>query len=63
MHRAIVVKDVLVKAGLPAQRLAVMGYGPYRPVSDDRSRNRRVELFLVRTGEVQTFAPVQNPHQ
>ena len=37
VHRAIAVKDVLVKAGLPAQRLAVMGYGPYRPVSDDRS--------------------------
>ena len=61
VHRAIAVKDVLVKAGLPARRLAVMGYGPYRPVSDDRSRNRRVELFLVRTGEVQTFAPVQKP--
>lgn len=59
VHRAIAVKDVLVKAGLPAKRLGVMGYGPYRPVSDDRSRNRRVEVFFTRIGDVQSFAPVR----
>lgn len=58
-HRAIAVKDVLVKAGLPASRLGVMGYGPYRPIGDDRARNRRVEIFLARKGTAQGLAPVQ----
>jgi len=59
VHRAIAVKDVLVGAGLPSERVAVMGYGASRPVSQDRTQNRRVEIFLVRQGEVQSFAPVR----
>jgi chemotaxis protein MotB len=58
VHRAIAVKDVLVKAGLPAARLAVMGYADNRPLGDDPAKNRRVEVFVVRKGAVQTFEPV-----
>jgi chemotaxis protein MotB len=59
VHRAIAVKDVLVSAGLGAERIGVMGYGPERPVGDERSRNRRVEIFFVPRGSVQSFAPVR----
>ncbi len=59
VHRAIAVEEVLVKAGVPASRVGVMGYGEYRPVSDDKTRNRRVEVFLVRKGAVQALEPVR----
>ncbi len=59
VHRAIAVKDVLDKAGLPATRLGVMGYADQRPVGDDPARNRRVEVFVVRKGGVQAFQPVR----
>lgn len=59
VHRAIAIKDVLARAGVPAKRMGVMGYGPYRPVGEDRAQNRRVEIFIVRQGAVQTFQPVQ----
>ena len=58
VHRAIAVKDVLVKAGLPATRLGVMGYADNRPVGDNPAQNRRVEVFVVRRGGVQPFQPV-----
>ena len=50
VHRAIAVKDVLVKGGFPAARIGVAGYGKHRPVSGDRAQNRRVEVFIVRQG-------------
>lgn len=59
VHRAIAVKNVLTARGLPEARMGVMGYGQYRPVSDDKVRNRRVEIFLVRKGDVQGFTPVR----
>jgi chemotaxis protein MotB len=59
VHRAIAVKDVLVKGGLPASRLGVMGYAENRPISEDPARNRRVEVFVVRKGGVEPRAPVQ----
>lgn len=58
VHRAIGVKDILVEAGLPATRVGVMGYGEYRPISDDRAQNRRVEVFISRKGTPQPFEPV-----
>jgi chemotaxis protein MotB len=61
VHRAIAVKNVLSSAGLPESRMGVMGYGPFRPVSDDKARNRRVEVFFVRRGEVKPLPPVR-PH-
>lgn len=58
VHRAIAVKDVLVKAGVPADRVGVMGYADQRPVSGDPARNRRVEIFIVRKGGIQPFEAV-----
>lgn len=52
VHRAIAVRDVLAKAGVPNERLSVMGYASYRPISEDRTRNRRVEIYLAPKGEV-----------
>ena len=50
-HRAISVKDTLEKAGVVPARMSVAGYGPYRPVVENRPTgaepNRRVEIFLV----------------
>jgi chemotaxis protein MotB len=59
VHRAISVKDMLNKAGVPAKRLGVMGYGSNRPVASDRAKNRRVEIFIIRKGAVQTFEPIK----
>ncbi len=58
VHRAIAVQDVLIKAGVTPQRLGVMGYGEYRPLGPDRARNRRVEVFVVPRGAVQSLDPV-----
>ncbi len=58
VHRAIGVRDVLDQAGLPAERLAVMGYAEYRPLGGDRARNRRVEIFVARKGVPQPLTPV-----
>jgi outer membrane protein OmpA-like peptidoglycan-associated protein len=53
-RRAQVVRDYLVKAGMPAQILSVQGHGKTLPLvrgSSDaaRAKNRRVELGLVNT--------------
>lgn len=51
--RAMSVLSVLVnQSGFPPNRVAVMGYGPYRPVADNgtadgRQKNRRVDLVIV----------------
>lgn len=58
VHRAIAVKDVLVNAGLPANRMGVTGYAQHRPISGDHARNRRIEIFIVRKGAVQSFEPI-----
>ena len=58
VHRAIAVKNTLVSAGLPDNRIGVMGYGPNRPLGADKARNRRIEIFLARAGEVTPRAPV-----
>lgn len=59
VHRAIGVKDVLVQGGLPAARIGVMGYAEHRPIGADRAQNRRVEVYIVRTGEIKALEPVQ----
>lgn len=52
VHRAIAVMDLL-KRSMPEQRLAVMGFGQYRPVEPNQAgqrgnpANRRVEIFIV----------------
>ncbi|QDU70869.1 OmpA family protein [Mucisphaera calidilacus] len=55
VHRAIGVKNALEKAGVPASRIGVAGYGPYRPLeenaADGSAANRRVEIMLVPISE------------
>jgi chemotaxis protein MotB len=49
-HRAISVRDQLVRDGVSAPRFQVAGYGEYRPIAANASggsrENRRVELYL-----------------
>jgi flagellar motor protein MotB len=52
---------VLVSAGLPEARLGVMGYGPCRPLGDDKASNRRVEVFFTRKGEVKALPAIDVP--
>ncbi len=56
-HRAIAVSNVLQKDGFEPHRIGVMGYGEYRPTvsnasEDGRSKNRRVEIYLVPRGSL-----------
>lgn len=51
-HRAIAVRAVLAKAGVPNNRLEAAGWGEYRPIVPNVQKkgaaaNRRVEIFLV----------------
>lgn len=51
-RRAGAVKDYLVKRGVAAQRIVVVGYGESRPMADNNTRegrelNRRVEVCTV----------------
>jgi chemotaxis protein MotB len=69
VHRAIAVKDVLEKAGVPPVRMEVAGYGEYRPIvpnvgNKGAEKNRRVEIFLVPntyTGPGGEAAPTEKP--
>ncbi len=49
-HRAISVRDTLVRDGVSAGRFQVAGYGEFRPLVSNGSKgareNRRVEIFL-----------------
>lgn len=51
VHRAISVRDALVRAGVEPQRIQVAGYGEFRPMVPNgpkgAAENRRVELLLV----------------
>ena len=56
-HRAIAVAESLLKGGCEPQRIGVMGCSEYRPVAandteENKSLNRRVEIYLVRSGAV-----------
>jgi outer membrane protein OmpA-like peptidoglycan-associated protein len=51
-RRANAVRDWLVKAGVPADRLTAVGHGSSRPLAPNitaanRARNRRVELVIL----------------
>lgn len=49
--RAAAVADYLIAAGIAAERIGVVGYGPDRPIAGNdaagRRRNRRIEIRLV----------------
>jgi outer membrane protein OmpA-like peptidoglycan-associated protein len=54
--RADSVKKYLVSKGIAADRLATVGYGPDKPIAENRTKagraaNRRVEFVIVQTGE------------
>ena len=50
-HRAIAVREALVKDGVGANRFMVAGYGEFRPIAENNRKgneqNRRVEVYLV----------------
>lgn len=53
VHRAISVLNVLASEGISPERMAVKGYGEYRPVEPNKPNkggnpaNRRVEIYIV----------------
>ncbi|MEI9952839.1 MAG: OmpA family protein [Pseudomonadota bacterium] len=52
VDRAQAVKDWLIKAGTPADRIAIRGAGPSEPIADNktnagREKNRRIEFKLL----------------
>ncbi len=54
--RAARVLRFLAEQGLPPERLSAVGFGPYRPIEDNatregRARNRRIEIVLVPPSE------------
>lgn len=56
-HRSIAVSNVLQQYGYPPQKISVLGCGEFRPIADNssesgKSRNRRVEIYLVPSGSV-----------
>ncbi|MBU0617701.1 MAG: OmpA family protein [Planctomycetes bacterium] len=61
VHRAIAVKNVLITAGLPESQMGVMGCGANRPLGNDKARNRRAEVYFVRTGEVRALPAIRAP--
>jgi len=53
VHRAISVEQLLSKDGITPERMAVKGYGEYRPIAPNKPNkkgnpaNRRVEIFII----------------
>lgn len=70
-HRAISVADFLIHEGYAPRNIGVAGYGEYRPViketsPDALSKNRRVEILILRQGaltkiaQAGTLAPLED---
>ena len=58
--RAIKIMEALAESGVAMTRMGVMGYGEYRPIADNgskegKAKNRRVEIYLVKKGSVSTM--------
>lgn len=52
LDRALTVARFLIQNGLDKSKISVSGYGPYRPIADnrlpeERQRNRRVEINII----------------
>jgi len=59
--RAIRIMELLAKDNVAMTRMGIMGYGEHRPIADNSSKegkakNRRVEIYLVRKGTVQSVS-------
>lgn len=59
-HRSIALMKMLEGASVDDERMGVMGHGEYRPIADNatqegKAKNRRVEVFLVQKGSVQSM--------
>jgi outer membrane protein OmpA-like peptidoglycan-associated protein len=53
LERANAVKALIVKAGIPADRIGAEGFGSEKPIApndseENRAKNRRIELTIVR---------------
>lgn len=64
-HRAISVANVLMQNGFSPDRTGVMGWGEFRPIAENKtkqgqSQNRRVEMFLVPHGTIGTGSAMGN---
>lgn len=60
VHRAVVVEEALESAGIDPERMAIMGFGEYRPTAANAPNqqgnpaNRRVEIWIVPPGQFVT---------
>ena len=45
-ERADSVARYLIAQGVPESAIAVVGYGPYDPISSNKAKNRRVEIVI-----------------
>lgn len=66
LRRAEAVRQYLIRAGVPAQRLRAAGFGGSRPIADNRSsagkaKNRRIELVLITGTDAIEAAPTGKP--
>jgi chemotaxis protein MotB len=66
-----VVRCLVEQHGFPPERISASGYAEYRPIAsndspEDRAKNRRIEIVIIKTGdegENQPKQPVAAPPQ
>ncbi len=67
VHRAIAVRNALVKAGVNAEQVRVAGDGEFHPLiantTGGTAENRRVEIFLVPAPRTETVVEVDTTSQ
>lgn len=66
--RSTNVVKILQAEGMPPNRLSAAGYGEYRPIASNdteagRTRNRRIDLVILRTRYDLTEPSVENPDE